>query len=81
MPESTIGASYGDALMAAIGTGTVDPSTDWARVQRIIEPNPAHRGVYDELYRGYSDLYPATRPQMHQLARLQRSRFADPVSG
>ncbi|MFP5346881.1 MAG: FGGY-family carbohydrate kinase, partial [Actinomycetes bacterium] len=29
VPAQTIGASYGDALLAAIGTGLVPPSTDW----------------------------------------------------
>ncbi|HEY9292543.1 MAG TPA: FGGY-family carbohydrate kinase [Microlunatus sp.] len=76
LPESTIGASYGDALLAAIGTGAVDSSTDWATVERVVEPDPGTREVYDQLYRGYSDLYPATRPQMHLLAQVQQSRFA-----
>ena len=34
IPQQTIGASYGDALLAAIGTGLVPPDTDWARAGR-----------------------------------------------
>lgn len=68
VPQQAIGASYGDALLAAIGTGLVDPDTDWAKMSREIEPNPAHRGLYDDLYGTWRELYPATREQVHRLA-------------
>jgi xylulokinase len=71
VPKETIGASYGDALMAAIGGGVVPPETNWARVATVVEPNPVVRPLYDEMYSLYSSLYPATRPQMHALARIQ----------
>ena len=62
LPHQTIGASYGSALLAAIGTGRCRPSTVWAETSRTVEPNPEHREVYDELYAMYRDLYPATQP-------------------
>lgn len=68
VPEQGIGASYGDALLAAIGTGLVDPATDWTRVAREIEPDPRHRALYDDLYGTWRELYPATRAQVHRLA-------------
>lgn len=34
VPEQAIGASYGDALMAAIGVNLVAPETDWAKIER-----------------------------------------------
>jgi xylulokinase len=71
VPEQTIGAAYGDALMAAIGAGLVPPETDWARVVDVVEPDPAHRALYDEMYRLYTSLYPANRDHMHALARIQ----------
>jgi xylulokinase len=71
VPEQTIGASYGDALMAAIGAGLVDPGTSWARIDTLIEPDPATRATYDELYGLYGSLYPATREHVHALARMQ----------
>ena len=74
VPEQTIGASYGDALMAAIGTEQVPPETDWARTGRIVTPNPATGELYDRLYRGYCDLYPATKAYVHQLAQLQEQQ-------
>lgn len=75
VPEQTIGASYGDALLAAIGTGLVDPGTDWARVKTRVEPDEANADVYDELFAVYEDLYPATREQVHRLARVQDRGF------
>jgi xylulokinase len=74
VPEQTIGASYGDALMAAIGVGLVPPETDWARTGQTITPDPETREIYDTLYRGYCDLYPATKTLVHQLAQLQEQQ-------
>ncbi|ORB63848.1 FGGY-family carbohydrate kinase [Mycolicibacterium tusciae] len=68
VPEEAIGASYGDAMLAAIGVGLVPAETDWAKIQREITPNPDHRERYDELYATWRELYPATRDQIHRLA-------------
>lgn len=72
LPAQTIGASYGDALMAAIGTGLVPASTDWSRIERTVVPDPTTRAVYDELYDVYTGLYPATLDHVHRLAALQQ---------
>ncbi len=68
----TVGASYGDALMAAMGGGAFDSWEELANhiePGRVVEPNPAvvelyreRRIIFDELYRRNDDL-------MHQLAR------------
>lgn len=71
VPAVTIGASYGDALMAAIGSGLVPPETDWARADRLVTPDPSTRPLYDELCAHYTALYPATRAQVHALAGIQ----------
>ena len=71
VPEEAIGASYGDALLAAIGVGLVPADTDWAKIAREITPNPDHRDRYDELYATWQELYPATRDQIHRLAALE----------
>lgn len=70
VPEQAIGASYGDALLAAIGTGLVAPDTDWTRMAREIRPDPQRRALYDELYATWRELYPATRDQVHRLSSL-----------
>ncbi|MGH9136824.1 MAG: sugar kinase, partial [Acidimicrobiales bacterium] len=72
-PEHTIGASYGDALLAAIGSGLVPPETDWARNVTTVVPNVESQAVYDDLYSAYCDLYPASVKQIHLLARLQET--------
>lgn len=71
IPAETIGACYGDALLAAIGAGLVPSDTSWATVDETVEPNPASRDIYDETYGIYRSLYPATVQQAHALARLQ----------
>lgn len=77
VPQQTIGASYGDALLAAIGTGLVPGDTDWAVSGRVVEPNAENREVYDTLFDVYGELYPATRPLVHRLAGLQEARFGN----
>ena len=71
IPAQTIGASYGDALMAAIGTGLVPPETDWTAHGKTAEPDASVRQQYDELYERYTALYPATAPVTHYLAQVQ----------
>jgi xylulokinase len=71
IPEQTIGASYGDALMAAIASGLVPPETNWARIATVVQPNLATESTYEELFQVYSSMYPATRSAMHALATMQ----------
>lgn len=73
VPEQTIGASYGDALLAAIGSGLVPADTDWTRIVGEVAPIPENRAVYDELYGAFTELYPATRDQVHHLALMQEA--------
>ncbi|MFN3008032.1 FGGY-family carbohydrate kinase [Mycolicibacterium wolinskyi] len=68
VPEQAIGASYGDALLAAIGVGLVAPDTDWAKIATEIKPDARYRGLYDDLYATWCELYPATKDQVHRLA-------------
>lgn len=70
IPGQSIGACYGSAQFAAIGTGLVPPETDWTKIEREVAPDPANRELYDDLYQTWLELYPATRSQMHRLAEL-----------
>jgi xylulokinase len=72
LPEQTIGAAYGNALLAGMGSGVLQPDTNWTSIAETVEPNPKNREIYDELYILYKDLYPATRDTVHALAALQR---------
>jgi xylulokinase len=66
--EQGVGASYGDALLAAIAVGLVPPETDWAKIAREITPRAENRALYDDLYGTWLELYPATKEQVHRLA-------------
>jgi xylulokinase len=68
VPEQAIGASYGDALLAGIGVGLVEPDTDWAKIAREIKPDARNHELYEGLYATWRELYPATRDQVHRLA-------------
>lgn len=71
VPTLTIGASYGDARMAADSCG-VDTSA-WNPVARTVEPFARARAVYDESYAIYRHCYESLKDDMHLLAR--RSPF------
>ncbi len=71
IPAVTIGASYGDALLAGMGAGLVAPDARWNAPAETLVPDPPARARYDALYRVYRSLYPATREQAHALARVQ----------
>ncbi len=77
VPAETIGASFGDALLAGIATGVEAADTDWATNARTVAPERPLRATYDDLYDVFSDLYPATRQEMHRLAAAQESRARD----
>ena len=70
VPEQTIGACYGDALLAAIGTGLVAARTDWTRARSEVAPNDANADAYDELYDLYRRLHGATSEIQHALSAL-----------
>jgi xylulokinase len=71
IPEQTLGASYGDALLAAIGSGIVTADSNWTVMAETIEPRALDATTYEELFSLYCDLYPATRAIAHRLAQLQ----------
>jgi xylulokinase len=68
--EKTMGASYGDAFLAAIGVGDVARGAieQWNPVVRTIAPNASHTAVYGRGYKVFRALYPRTRDLMRELA-------------
>jgi xylulokinase len=77
LPRQTIGASYGDALMAAVATGMAAPDADWNPIVQWLEPDAALEERYGELYDIYRRLYPATREEVHRLAALPFAEAGD----
>lgn len=77
VPERTTGAAYGDAYLAGVATGIIGDrnviNTDWVRIARMIEPDPAMKSVYEPYYEVYGSLYRSTKSEMHRLAELGQS--------
>jgi hypothetical protein len=60
-----------DAMLAGMGAGLVATDARWNAPGETLRPDARARARYDELYRVYRSLYPATREQAHALARVQ----------
>jgi xylulokinase len=72
LPRQTIGASLGDALLAAIGIGQLPETAEWNPLSSTTEPCPESARVYERYYALYRELYPNTSQIAHLLAREQR---------
>jgi xylulokinase len=77
----TVGASYGDALLAGIGTGLVPHDTDWTRVTREIVPDPAASASYAEMFQLYLQLQQSTIDISHRLAEIQSRPWTQQANG
>ncbi|TDC06942.1 sugar kinase [Nonomuraea longispora] len=66
LPAHTVGAAYGDAMLAARACGVA--SEGWNPAVATVEPDPGAAGDYDRLYHLYRDLYRSTRHIAHALA-------------
>jgi len=71
VPETTIGASYGDAFLAGLASGILRHSDldKWVKPRNLVEPNAANSRVYRPLYEDYLQLYEQTRQIVHNLNR------------
>jgi xylulokinase len=77
IPAVTVGASYGDALMAGRGAGLVALDARWNAPADLLAPDPGVAATYAQLYGVYGDLYPATLDAAHALAHIQQSAAAE----
>ena len=68
VPEKTIGASFGDAFLAAVAAGIVTPDeiAHWNPIDRTIQPQAVP--AYARQYPLWKSLYAATRDIAHALA-------------
>ncbi|MCA1189417.1 MULTISPECIES: FGGY-family carbohydrate kinase [unclassified Saccharopolyspora] len=73
IPSETVGAAFGDALMAGIATGTAVDERQWNPVARTVVPDPERTERYDAFYQHYLELYRATADIQHFLARQQHA--------
>ena len=69
VPAVTLGASYGDAFLAGLGSGAFDSYEhigQWLEYQRTIEPNPENAEPYERAMDIYLALYRSTKELMHR---------------
>lgn len=70
VPEVSIGASYGDALLAGLGIGLIKKPTDIKEMVRhryTTQPRADRQAVYVPLKRFYAELYQRNKDIMHAL--------------
>ena len=67
--QTTVGASYGDAFLAALAMGDVRPDdiVTWNPTASEFVPDRANAAIYERQYSVFRDLYPRTRDLMHRL--------------
>mgnify|MGYP001791420525 CR=1 FL=1 len=80
IPSKTIGASYGAALLAAQLEHDVSID-DWNPPARVLTPDESTASDYEDLYRLYLDLYPASREIVHALAEHAGRASQHPTTG
>jgi xylulokinase len=66
LPRETIGASYGDAMLAAEALGVTSTAT-WNPVARVVEPDDSVAGLHDRRFASYLALYDQTRDIVAEL--------------
>ena len=71
--EQSVGACYGDAMLAGIAAGVVDEDANWSPVIDHVKPNLANKAIYDQLYGVYRHLHHQTVDLQHTTAHLQRT--------
>lgn len=66
--KTTIGASYGDAFLAALGVGDVKRGdiARWNESERVVVPDVKTKALYQQQYKIYRALYERNRDLMRQ---------------
>lgn len=69
LPVPGTGASYGDAMLAAVGVGILRPDelSSWVTAAQPVRPDPAAQAVYQELRPIWDDYDRTTRRIAHRL--------------
>jgi sugar (pentulose or hexulose) kinase len=68
--SKTVGASYGDAFLAALAVGDAKPEDirTWNPLHSEFVPDPANAEIYRRHYAVFRDIYRQTCVSMHRLA-------------
>lgn len=81
VPKVSIGASYGGALLAALGAGALKDFSELSAVirpGRVFCPNAENHAVYQKQQKIYDGLYESTKTYMHSLSGFPDSSKNDP---
>jgi xylulokinase len=78
VPQHTIGAALGDAMLAAEALG-IEGSDGWNSAAVTIEPDPRNTSFYDRLFDQYRQAYLDTRELTHRLVDLNQPRNINPI--
>ena len=78
-PQVTVGACYGDALMAALGVSfpgfeNYAALTRYVRAGRTYTPDPRAHAVYEKYQAVYDALYDTTKDLAHTLCVLAKEQ-------
>lgn len=70
VPEVTIGASFGDAMLAGIGVGVIESQNElknWVKDKDYIKPNLHKTRVYEKHFKMFKQIYEENKVIMHQM--------------
>jgi xylulokinase len=73
LPRQKLGACYGDAFLAAVGSdyiSSIDEISRWVRMEEEITPRETAKAIYDQGYERYRELYNSTRHLLGQYRML-----------
>lgn len=73
-PEVTIGASYGDAMIAGIGAGGLsgfEYLKESIRMEKVFYPVPKHYKMYEKGKKQYEKLYENNKSMMHMASEMK----------
>jgi xylulokinase len=76
IPEQQIGASYGDAFLAATGSGLFQDLSQIKQricIKETVRPGTAIDRAYETNYRIFRELYTHTKGLMQELSQSQTS--------
>jgi len=74
LPEASVGAPFGDALVAGLGVGiytnVLNTVREVVKIKTRYEPNPTNHARYSQQYALFRSIYEHLRPDFDQSARF-----------
>lgn len=67
-------AAYGDAFLAAVGTGAIkdfEKLKDWLSYEEPVKPKAANKDIYDKYFEQYLGIYEDLKDRMDSFANIQ----------